>query len=654
MPTDIDSELAANIKIAKTKRMHFAFAAKGSSDGALVLAKSKVPPALITDAKKKSGGTQVIKGACFGEEGKLVFEMAKEPPTTLAAALKKVIQRDAAVTIPCICRIGTDPDLADDAVATASATATTTSATTTPSPATSAAQTAEKTTAPVPPKAESYYSQYAAYHATLQPVVLQALKSNTGDTEKLKSVFNYARDQAAKKDYAKALQGLGAVDKLLKTSYSAYSTDVAAIKAATAGTSVGGAAVTDGPASATTPEEAQARAQAALKPDRIDSEWARQIDLSKCQVKFSGDAPHGEFGRLGFIESSDPAAPPLVIKVPLKEQGAADLQKEVDYYKQVGEHPNFAKCLGIADVGGQRGMVMEGIKGKDMGKTMNKLKEQYASGKVSHEEYWGAVQHTVRQTLEAIAHLESVGVVHNDVRMENIMCDEATGQMKVLDFGISLQAGQTTENVPIGHGTVSPDIDERDERGARKFKRGAVTSKHDVFSVGAAAYAAGEKQVFDYGTNTGRGTFDALIQFGNLDAAGKSQQAIKPADRRNPAFNKDAQGNAQHVAGRSGANTAYTSFINRLMDPDPKKRLSPADALKDPFLADSLLDEERARGVFKKLLAPEAAGPSASSTAATPTAAPISSAGATPTTAATGSAEANPAAASAYSAYKSL
>jgi hypothetical protein len=139
MPTDIDSELAANVKVAKTKRMHFAFVAKGSSDGALVLAKSKVPPALITDAKKKSGGTQVFKGACFGEEGKLVFELAKDPPATLAAALKKVIQRDAAITMPCICRVGADPDLADDGAASESAA-------TTPGPATSAAASTASTT----------------------------------------------------------------------------------------------------------------------------------------------------------------------------------------------------------------------------------------------------------------------------------------------------------------------------------------------------------------------------------------------------------------------------------------------------------------------------------------------------------------------------
>jgi hypothetical protein len=113
MAENLDSELATNIKAAKTKRMHFAFVAKGGGDGALVLAKGKVPPALITVAKKKSGGTQVIQGACFGEDGKIVFEMAHEPPATMEAALKKVIQRDAGISQHCICRRGTNPDLVE-------------------------------------------------------------------------------------------------------------------------------------------------------------------------------------------------------------------------------------------------------------------------------------------------------------------------------------------------------------------------------------------------------------------------------------------------------------------------------------------------------------------------------------------------------------
>ena len=40
------------------------------------------------------GGT-VFRGRCLGEEGKLVFETAKEPPLTLGKQLKTIIKESA-------------------------------------------------------------------------------------------------------------------------------------------------------------------------------------------------------------------------------------------------------------------------------------------------------------------------------------------------------------------------------------------------------------------------------------------------------------------------------------------------------------------------------------------------------------------------------
>ena len=60
----------------------------------------------------------------------------------------------------------------------------------------------------------------------------------------------------------------------------------------------------------------------------------------------------------------------------------------------------------------------------------------------------------------------------------------------------------------------------------------------------------------------------------------------------------------QKVVGRSGANTAYTDFVNALMNPDPSQRMSVAEALQHPFLSDSIMDEEQAGKFLSKLLTP--------------------------------------------------
>ena len=111
---ELDAELAAGLKQAKGKRMYFAVVLKGGADGALIVGKQKIPPTAIAEAKKKCGGSAVIKGACFGEEGKHIFEVAKEPPATLANALKLIAKRDSGLSIHPECRVGSDPDLKDE------------------------------------------------------------------------------------------------------------------------------------------------------------------------------------------------------------------------------------------------------------------------------------------------------------------------------------------------------------------------------------------------------------------------------------------------------------------------------------------------------------------------------------------------------------
>ena len=111
----IDEELVLGLKAAKTKRCKFALVVKGSADGALLISKQKIPPVLITVAKKKCGGSSVIKGAVVYEDGKYVFETPKPPAATLPATLKLLARRDAGLVIIAICRLSTDPEVLAEA-----------------------------------------------------------------------------------------------------------------------------------------------------------------------------------------------------------------------------------------------------------------------------------------------------------------------------------------------------------------------------------------------------------------------------------------------------------------------------------------------------------------------------------------------------------
>ncbi len=108
-----DQDLIDGLKAAKGKRCYFAVAIKGGSDGAMVVSKQKIQPADITAAKKKSGGSAVVTGACFEEDGKYIFEVAKIPAATVANVVKLVAKRDAGLTIQPVFRLGDNPDLLD-------------------------------------------------------------------------------------------------------------------------------------------------------------------------------------------------------------------------------------------------------------------------------------------------------------------------------------------------------------------------------------------------------------------------------------------------------------------------------------------------------------------------------------------------------------
>jgi hypothetical protein len=94
-----NAQLATALKQAKT-RVYFAFVAKSASQGALLVNKKKIPPKDVAQAKTELGGATVFQGRCFNEEGAMIFEVAKEPPGTLAAHLSsplRVLRKNAGV-----------------------------------------------------------------------------------------------------------------------------------------------------------------------------------------------------------------------------------------------------------------------------------------------------------------------------------------------------------------------------------------------------------------------------------------------------------------------------------------------------------------------------------------------------------------------------
>src|SRR5581483_7182486 len=92
----------------KSGRMMFAFAHKGSS-GSLMMDR-KITGKDAAKAKEKAGGGTVFRGRCFGEDGQMIFEVAKEPPAALEAAIRRTINLEAGLSLKVVVRFAADAE----------------------------------------------------------------------------------------------------------------------------------------------------------------------------------------------------------------------------------------------------------------------------------------------------------------------------------------------------------------------------------------------------------------------------------------------------------------------------------------------------------------------------------------------------------------
>jgi serine/threonine protein kinase len=312
------------------------------------------------------------------------------------------------------------------------------------------------------------------------------------------------------------------------------------------------------------------------------AQWARRIDLSTCKKgKVLGE---GAMGAVYRLESSDPNTPPLVIKTVRTERARATLDTEAEVYRKLGDHPNFLKCLGLGVVNGESGLIMEGVQGRDLKGLLGPIYYHSKQGQLSHEERWGALQFVLASTLRALEHAAAQGVVHADIKPENILCDATTGEVKLIDFGVATAVGQATEAGTDGF--IGPGV--RDNTSA------------DIFAVGGTAYNSAEYNRFRPNYEWARLTSpEALAQ-----ARDQLPTALQPETEADPAWEIDYEGKRGKKTGRYAAETAYVEFVNWLMHPDPAKRPTVQEALAHPFLKDRLLDDEAARQVLKGLMQP--------------------------------------------------
>lgn len=219
----------------------------------------------------------------------------------------------------------------------------------------------------------------------------------------------------------------------------------------------------------------------------------------------------------------------------LKPKQRGNLVREVSCHSAV-EHPNVAKLEAVYETPQDVVLVVERLDGGEL------FARMVADDRMN--ECSSAV--IITQVLRALAFLHSHGIVHRDVKPENIMFEEQGGEaVKLIDFGFSCFRGSEDARRQMC-GTVqyvAPEI----------LQRKGFGSKSDVWSAGAVLYTM----------LTGR------VMYGGDDTQVLMKNKAGAVDYSRPfvQLSEDCQ-----------------RFVRRLLTVDTNARPAAAEALEDPWL----------------------------------------------------------------------
>ena len=131
-----------------------------------------------------------------------------------------------------------------------------------------------------------------------------------------------------------------------------------------------------------------------------------------------------------------------------KRQILAGLELEISIMSALPPHPNVVNVLGAYQDPTSVYIVMEECRGKTLSASLAELRPHIASGAVAYYEH--NLASVVRQILAGVQHCHAHGVVHRDLKPDNIMIDASRGgvarSVKIVDFGLSALRADDEDN----------------------------------------------------------------------------------------------------------------------------------------------------------------------------------------------------------------
>ncbi|HYV96295.1 MAG TPA: protein kinase [Gemmatimonadaceae bacterium] len=143
-------------------------------------------------------------------------------------------------------------------------------------------------------------------------------------------------------------------------------------------------------------------------------------------------------------------------------------------------HPHIVPIYSVDEVDGLVFMVMGRVRGESLAQKLHRERRLD----------FGEARRILRETADALAHAHANGLIHRDVKPDNILLDEASGSVQVTDFGIARaiegDARLTITGVAVGTPAyMSPEQARGDDD---------VDGRADIYALGVVGFqmVAGE------------------------------------------------------------------------------------------------------------------------------------------------------------------
>ncbi|ADB19136.1 serine/threonine protein kinase [Pirellula staleyi DSM 6068] len=272
----------------------------------------------------------------------------------------------------------------------------------------------------------------------------------------------------------------------------------------------------------------------------------------------------GGFGAAYMLPSKE--GKPLVGKFSRTMSNDHLLEKEYKIYEQLGDHPGLPKCMGVQEIEVEvdypkrskikrKSLILEAVEGESQKAVLSKLKAKHLKGELSDTQYWGIIQYMERKMLQTLAHIENQGLVHSDIKPENVMIDAKSGGMKLIDLGGAIQVGETSKIVKTDY-LPNDNI--------------AVDGRFDVFSAGVVA----EK---------------------SAPTVKKSSPEVKWGQEDQEQWKKIRKDDYE---------VQFKQFTKWLTGQSRDTRPTSIEALGHPFLSDSMMSDEEAQKLLQGIVEP--------------------------------------------------